>query len=161
MGLRTEAEVRDAARAVAAAVRAGAPAARLEGLLVAQRLRPVAEVMLGARHDPLFGTVVVVALGGVAVELHAISAVLTAPTTAARVRDKLGPLGVLKLLGGWRGRPVVDPEPLIQTIVRFAALAASLGPTLHTLEINPLMVGPDGVFAADAVVEMAPHSEGD
>ena len=162
VGLRSEGEVRDAVAAIEAAVAAKAPAARREGLLVARRLRPVAEVMLGARFDPVFGAVVVVGLGGVAVELNPVSAVLVAPTTAERVRQRLEALGVLKLLGGWRGAPVVDAGPLVDTVVRFAALAAALGPALHTLEINPLMATVDGVFAADAVVEFAhPTTRGD
>jgi len=152
VGLRSEAEVREAHDAILAAVARLAPQARREGILVARRLDPLAEVILGARHDPVFGTVLVLGLGGVAVELHARTAVLTAPTTAGRVHGCLEALGVLKLLGGWRGRPVVSPRPLIDVVLRFAEMAAALGPRLGHLEINPLMVTADGVAAADAVV---------
>ena len=48
----------------------------------------------------------------------------------------------------------IDAAPLIDTVLRFAALAAALGPRLRTLEINPLMVTEDGIAAADAVVEL-------
>jgi acetate---CoA ligase (ADP-forming) len=156
VGLRTEEEVRAACRAIEDSVAAHAPQARREGLLVARRLSPRAEIMLGARDDPGFGPLVVVGLGGVAVELEARTLVLTAPTTAERVRDRLERLGVLKRLGAWRGQPAIDPAELVETVVRFAALAAALGPRLATLEINPLMVTMDGVAAADAVVEIAP-----
>ena len=108
--------------------------------------------MLGARHDPVFGPVIVVGLGGVAVELHARTAVLPAPTHEAAVREKLHELGLMKLLGGWRGRPAVDAQPLVETVLRFSRLAAALGPRIEAMEINPLMVTPDGVMAADAVL---------
>jgi hypothetical protein len=111
--------------------------------------------MLGARHDPSFGPLVVVGLGGVAVELEPRTAVLTAPTTPQRVRERLDALGILKRLQAWRGQPAVDPQPLIDAVVHFAALAAALGPRLRTLEINPLMVTDSMVAAADAVVEIA------
>ncbi len=152
VGLRSEQEVREAYDAIVASVTRLAPQARRQGVLVARKLDPLAEVMLGARHDPVFGTVIVLGLGGVAVELHARTAVLTAPTTAGRVHACLAELGILKLLGGWRGRPAVDAQPLVDTVLRFAEMAAALGPCLGTLEINPLMVTTEGVAAADAVV---------
>ncbi len=155
VGLRSEDEVRQVFAEIESSVAAKAPQARREGMLVARKLSPRAELMLGARWDEGFGPLVVLGLGGVAVELDARTLVLTAPTTAARVRQSLDQLGIAKRLGAWRGQPAIDTQPLIDTVVRFAALAAALGPRLRTLEINPLMVGEDGVAAADAVVELA------
>lgn len=151
IGLRSEQELRDAYDGILTSVNRLAPQARQQGMLVARKLDPLAEVMLGARYVPAFGTVVVLGLGGVAVELHPRTAVLMAPTSAERVRAHLGELGVLKLLGGWRGRPLVDAQPLVDAVLRFADLAVALGPSLGTLEINPLMVTTEGVAAADAV----------
>jgi len=159
VGLRSEAEVREACAAVEAAVAAQAPRARREGLLVARRLNPRVELMLGARWDPSFGTLVVLGLGGIAVELEPRTTVLTAPTTRERVQARLQALGVLRRLGAWRGHAAIDATPLVDTVLRFAALAAALGPRLRTLEINPLMVTDDGIAAADAVVELGPPSD--
>lgn len=152
LGMRTEQEVRDAYEGIVSSVARLAPQARQQGVLVARMIEPLAEVMLGARYDPVFGAVIVLGLGGVAVELHPRTAVLMAPASAERVRAQLSELGVLKLLGGWRGRPVADVQPLIDTVLRVSELAAALGPSLGTLEINPLMVSTKGVAAADAVV---------
>ena len=154
VGLRDEAEVREACAAIQAAVAAQAPQARREGLLVARRLQPRVELMLGARWDPSFGPLVVLGLGGVAVELEPRTTVLTAPTTRERVQARLQSLGVLRRLGAWRGHAAIDAAPLVDTVLRFAALAAALGPRLRTLEINPLMVCEDAIAAADAVVEL-------
>lgn len=155
VGLRDEDELRQAVAAIEADVARLAPQARREGLIVARRLKPRAELMLGARWDPGFGTVVVLGLGGVAVELEPRTTVLTTPTTPERVRARLDSLGVLRRLGAWRGHAAVDAAPLVETVMRFAALAQALGPRLATLEINPLMVTEDGVAAADAVVEIS------
>ena len=154
VGLRDEAEVREACESITASVAAKAPQARREGLLVARRLQPRVELMLGARWDPSFGPLVVLGLGGVAVELEPRTTVLTAPTTRERVQARLQSLGVLRRLAAWRGHAAIDAAPLIDTVLRFAALAAALGPRLRTLEINPLMVTDDGIAAADAVVEL-------
>jgi len=152
IGLRSEQEIREAYDGIVGDVARMAPHARQQGVLVARKLSPLAELMLGARHDPVFGAVIVLGLGGVEVELHPRTAVLTAPTTAGRVRTQLDALGVSKLLGGWRGRPKGDVDALVDVVLRFATLAAALGPRLGTLEINPLMVTVDGISAADAVV---------
>lgn len=152
VGMRSEQEVRDAYEGIVSSVARLAPQARQQGVLVARMIEPLVEVMLGARYDPVFGAVIVLGLGGVAVELHPRTAVLMAPASAERVRAQLAELGVFKLLGGWRGRPVADVQPLIDTVLRVSELAAALGPSLGTLEINPLMVSTEGVAAADAVV---------
>jgi acyl-CoA synthetase (NDP forming) len=154
VGLRSEQEVRDAFEDIDASVRRQAPQARREGMLVARKLSPRLEVMLGARWDASFGPLVVVGVGGVAVELDARTLVLTAPTAPQLVRDRLERLGLLKRLQAWRGHAAIDPAVLVETVVRFAALAAALGPRLRTMEINPLMVTADGVAAADAVIDI-------
>lgn len=150
-----EAGIRAAVAAIDESVTRLAPTARRAGWLVARQLSPVAEVMLGARFDPAFGPVIVLGLGGVAVELFGRTAVLLAPTEPGRVLDQLGRLGILTLLDGWRGGPRVAPQALVDTILAFARLAAALGPRLQTLEINPLLVTADGVAAADAVISLA------
>jgi acyl-CoA synthetase (NDP forming) len=156
VGLRSEAELREAFAAIEASVATRAPRARREGMLIARMREPRVELMLGARWDPEFGSLVVVGLGGIAVELEPRTAVLTAPTTSARVSARLGALGVLRRLGAWRGHPAIDPMTLIDAVVRFAALAAALGASLRTMEINPLMVDEDGIAAADAVIDTGP-----
>ncbi|MDM0047102.1 acetate--CoA ligase family protein [Variovorax dokdonensis] len=154
VGPRSDAEVREACRAIGESVACRAPQAAREGLLVARLLKPRVELMLGARHDPVFGPIVVVGLGGVAVELHAKTFVLSAPAAASRVRELLGRLGVSTLMGAWRGQAVIDDASLVQAVLRFSQLAAGLGASLRSLEINPLMVCDDGVFAADSVIEI-------
>jgi len=154
VGPRSEAEVREAYTAIEAAVSEHAPQARREGMLVARKLAPRLELILGARHDDAFGTLVVLGRGGVAVELEARTLLSFAPCRHDRVREQLGRLGVLKLLAGFRGQPAMNPGPLIDLVVRFSELAARLGSALKSMEVNPLMVTDDGVYAADAVVEI-------
>lgn len=155
VGMRTEQEIRQACADIEASVATQAPHARREGFLVARRLSPRVEVMLGARWDDNFGSLIVLGLGGVAVELDAHTAVLTAPVAPERVRKCLDDLGVLNRLKAWRGHPAIEPHKLIEIVVRFASLAAALGPRLHAMEINPLMVTDELVAAADAVVDIS------
>ena len=55
------------------------------------------------------------------------------------------------LLVGYRGRPVVDIDRLIEIIIRFSYLIADY-PEVRELDINPLVVSPDGMIALDARV---------
>lgn len=154
VGPRTEAEVREAYAAIEEAVARLAPQARREGMLVARKLQPQLELILGARHDKNFGPVVVLGRGGVDVELDAHTALMLAPCNPQRVHEQLARLGILQRMSGHRGQAVIDPAPLIELVLRFSALAARIGPALRSMEVNPLMVTPEGVYAADAVVQI-------
>lgn len=59
----------------------------------------------------------------------------------------------LASMSGWRARPWIDPAPLVRAVVRFSEIVAHMGASLETMEVNPLMVTQDGVFAAGAVVQ--------
>jgi acetyltransferase len=58
-----------------------------------------------------------------------------------------------RLLQGFRGSPKGDIDALTQTLVQVSQLAVNLEGNLSELDINPLMVLPEGqgVKAADAL----------
>ena len=154
LNMRTPEDAGAAFDSIRANVARLAPQARFEGVLVARMVKPVIECMAGARLDPVFGPIVAFGLGGTEVEWLNRVAVATAPVSPARVKALLGQLGILQRLDGWRGGPVISPEPLIAAICSMGHLAAAAGSRLVSIEVNPLMVTPDGVFAADAVVQL-------
>jgi acetyltransferase len=59
-----------------------------------------------------------------------------------------------RLLHGFRGQPATDVDALAHTLAQVSQLAVNLEGTLGELDINPLMVLPEGrgVKAADALV---------
>ncbi len=61
-------------------------------------------------------------------------------------------LRVSELLAGHRGRPAVATDGLVSAVVAFARLAHELGDVLEAVDVNPLVVHPDGVVAVDALV---------
>lgn len=135
-------------------VRRHAPQARIEGMVVARMVRPVLECVVASRVDPVFGPVLTFGLGGTDVEWHQRIALATAPITPERVRTLLQRLDLPRRLDGWRGGPRVTTDALVACICAIGQLAASAGQALHSLEINPLMVNEDGVFAADALIQL-------
>lgn len=111
----------------------------------------VVEMLIGARHDPCFGPTVAVGLGGVEAELWRDVRVELAPVDRPVAAAMVDGLRSRALLRGWRGRPPVHTDALVDAVVAVSeAIAAN--PHLTDLEINPLRVGVDGVLAVDALI---------
>ncbi|HKC83189.1 MAG TPA: acetate--CoA ligase family protein, partial [bacterium] len=147
LGLTSPAEVAAAARDMAAALFPSAAGARLEGFVVQETVTGIAEVIVGARGDPQLGPVVLVGLGGIAVEILKDVALASAPVSAERARAMLDSLVAAPLFTGARGRPPLDVDAVVEAVVRVSWLAADLGARLVDLEVNPLIVARAGAGA--------------
>lgn len=67
-------------------------------------------------------------------------------------RSAIEELKVSALPRGIRGRPPVDLDSVAQTVSRFGAISRALKDLVAEIDVNPLMAGPDGVTAVDALV---------
>jgi acetyltransferase len=115
------------------------------------------QVILGVIRDPDFGPVVVFGSGGILVEVLKDSMLRLPPVSRVEAFRMIhGTRGVALLLG-FRGKPPADMEALADVIVRVSQLALDLGDLIVALDINPLLVLPEGkgVCAVDALVEIA------
>ena len=110
------------------------------------------EIGLGALDDPAFGPVVMVAAGGTLIELFRDSAVALAPFGSDEALALLRSLRVAPLLQAQRGRPAADLEHLAETIARFSLLAAELAGSYSQIDVNPVIAGPRGAVAVDALI---------
>lgn len=143
LGLRTAAEVEEAAAELEAAIAARAPDATIEGFLVQEMVEGV-EIILGAREDPLYGPMILVGAGGILVELVRDVAIRLLPIGPDDARAMLAELEVSKLLAGFRGRPAADVEALVAAICGLSDLYLAHRGRLAELEINPLIVLAEG-----------------
>ena len=145
--------VRSAFEAMMETVRRTAPGARLEGVTVQRMVRSDdgIEMILGVKKDPTFGTVVMAGMGGIAAEIYKDRSIGFPPLNERLARRMLDELRMRPLLHGYRGRPAVAVDKLVETLVRLSYLAADF-PEIAELDINPLLVTPDGVIALDARV---------
>jgi acyl-CoA synthetase (NDP forming) len=150
----------EGAAAAEGAARAGAAAAegaghRPSGFLV-QRMAPAGEEMLvGVVGDPLFGPVVACAAGGVTAELTGDVAVRITPLTEADAKEMIRSLRTFPLLDGYRGRPKADVEALEEVLLRTSALVQAHSEVAE-MDLNPVIVGPDGAVIVDARVRIEP-----
>ena len=127
------------------------PEARIDGATVQPMVVDKAglEMILGFRKDPVFGTVIMAGLGGTAVEMFRDRALDFPPLNERLARRMLESLRVYPLLQGYRGRPGVNMERLIEVMIRLSYLAADY-PQIAELDVNPLLVGPHEIVVLDA-----------
>jgi acyl-CoA synthetase (NDP forming) len=121
-------------------------------VLVAAVARPGVELALGVVHDAQFGPLVMVAAGGVLVEVLGDRRFALPPVDHRRALAMLDRLAVRRLLGGVRGAPPADLDAVADAVVNLSTVAVDLGPSLAALDVNPLIAGPDGCVAVDALV---------
>ncbi|MBA4329826.1 MAG: GNAT family N-acetyltransferase [Polaromonas sp.] len=138
------------------------PQARVLGFTVqAMARRPGAhELIVGIAADPVFGPVMLLGEGGVAVELHKNHAVALPPLNARLARDMVAASRLAPLLAGYRGRPPADQAALLATLLKVSQMACELA-WLAELDINPLLVDQHGVLALDARVRLRPLVPGE
>jgi hypothetical protein len=110
------------------------------------------EVSVGVVRDATFGPLVVVAAGGVLVELLADRALAGPPVSRAGALRLLDALRIRPLLDGWRGAPAADVAALTEVIVGFSRLATELGDALEAVEANPVIASASGAIAVDVLV---------
>lgn len=114
----------------------------------------VAELIVGVGRDPQFGPYLTLGAGGIFVELLRQVEQLLLPTSRAAVERALGRLAVDRLLAGWRGKPAGDRAAVVDTVLAVARFAERHAARLAELDVNPLIVLPTGVVAADALIRM-------
>jgi acetyltransferase len=123
------------------------PAAMVQGGYVQQMLKGAVELIVGVVRDPQFGPLVMAGTGGTRVEVTRDVAFDLAPLSARQARDLLNQTAAGKLLAGFRGAPPADLDAAVDVIVRLAQIMVDL-PEIAEIEINPLMVMPQGEGAA-------------
>jgi len=127
------------------------PEALIEGITVQKMIsgKDSVELILGIKKDNVFGTVLMVGMGGITAELFADRALGFPPLNERLARRMIESLKIYPLLSGYRGSAPKNVERLIQTLIRLSYLAADF-PEIAELDINPLLVTPDDVVALDA-----------
>ncbi len=124
-----------------------------------ERMAPVSdgvELLLGSRHDPRFGPVVAIGLGGVYTELLDDFAVGLAPMDEQEAELLMRSLRGAPLLLGARGRPPLDLAAAAGAAAALSNLAAA-HPEISEIEVNPLLVLEQGVIGLDArIIRAAP-----
>ncbi|MEI6455797.1 MAG: bifunctional acetate--CoA ligase family protein/GNAT family N-acetyltransferase [bacterium] len=155
LNLGTEKMVRAAHERIMESAKTKRPDARIEGVTV-QKMVPAkdaVELILGIKKDNVFGTVLMVGMGGITAELFADKALGFPPLNERLARRMIESLKIYPLLKGYRGSPPKNIDKLIQVLIRLSYLAADY-PEIVELDINPLLVTTGEVIALDARIAL-------
>lgn len=152
-GVKLDLRDEDAVAAAYAAIRKateGEPG--VTGVTIQPMVKAGVEMLVGARRDPQFGPLVVFGFGGTLVEVMGDVAVRLAPVSPAEVRLALEGLRMRKVLDGVRGNPPCDIDAYCDLVARVSRLVADLGEEVAEIDVNPVILGPTGGIAVDALV---------
>ncbi len=132
-------------------VRLKRPDAKVEGITVQKMVaeKDAVELILGIKKDSVFGTILMVGMGGITAELFQDKALGFPPLNERLAMQMLESLKIYPLLKGYRGSPAKNIDRLIQILIRLSYIAADY-PEITELDINPLLVTTGDVVALDA-----------
>nr|NQU92339.1 bifunctional acetate--CoA ligase family protein/GNAT family N-acetyltransferase [Bacteroidota bacterium] len=129
------------------------PDSRIDGISVQKMIdtRDSVEFILGIKKDPIFGTVILVGMGGTEAELIRDQRLEFPPLNERLANQMIESLKIYPLLKGYRGRAPKNINKLVESMIRLSYLAADY-PEIEELDINPIIVTQHDVVALDARV---------
>lgn len=149
LGLRGEEDVVAAYRAMADALKTSEPAVLVQPMAAGE-----AELVAGISHDPLFGSLVMLGLGGVHTDIFGDRTYRLVPLTEHDADRMWRSLRAAPLLTGYRGSTPVNTDAIADLVLRLGRLADEL-PEVAELDLNPIIVSASGAVVVDAKMRLA------
>ena len=131
----------------------------IQGWLIEEMIPTGREMVIGGIHDPQFGPMIMVGLGGIFVEVLKDIAFRICPITEAEARDMIGELRGAALLDGVRGEAAVDKQALVDALLKIGGsdgLMLESAGEIAEIDLNPIIVSQKGAMAADARIILSP-----
>lgn len=132
-----------------------APDAQVDGVMAEEMVGgDFLEAIVGVTRDPSFGPIIMCGLGGIYVEVMKDVAQSLAPISKVEALEMINSLKSSKIFYGFRKTFSYDIDAFANMLVKISQLAMELGDQWTDLEINPLIVRPEGmgVMALDGVL---------
>ncbi len=150
LGISSEAELRDEYQKMMDRVRAFCPLCTLKGVTVQKMVEKIDyEVILGAKKDEDFGSIILFGMGGIGVQIFQDFSIGLPPLNQALARKLMEETRVYRLLQGYRGKPPANLEKLEQIVLNFSNLVADF-PEIAEMDINPIALTDGKAVALDA-----------
>jgi acyl-CoA synthetase (NDP forming) len=153
LNITDEAALRTAWDAMMISVKHAAPDVELAGALVEKMSPKGIELMVGAKRDAGWGTVLLLGLGGIWVEALGDVQLLPGGASEELIHESLSKLRSAKLLSGVRGAPPADVDAVVQVVRAIGRIMQTM-PHVMEIDVNPLMVHGEGqgATALDALI---------
>ena len=121
-------------------------------VLLSQMVGKGTEVGLGIINDPQFGPLVMVAAGGILIELLSERSVGLAPVSTKEADELISSLKLNKLINGARGLAAGNRQALVEIIAALSVMAFELKDCIQEIDINPVIVNQRSAIAVDALI---------
>jgi acyl-CoA synthetase (NDP forming) len=127
---------------------------RIDGVLIQEMAQKGVELIIGMKRDASFGPVIMFGLGGIFVEVFKDVAFRVPPLSLPDAWEMIGEIKGSKLLNGYRGAEKMDIDAIASALLSVANLSLDLGEEIRELDINPLIVYPQGkgIRVVDALI---------
>ena len=143
VGLKNDAEVKDAFNLILSNVKDRHPNADIKGILVQEMITKSRETILGSKQDKLFGPLLMFGLGGIYVEILKDVNFRLAPISEPEAKDMVNSIKTIDLLKGARGERPSDLSSIVDCLLRLSQLVVDF-PEIEEFDINPLLVLEEG-----------------
>lgn len=144
LGIKSKNELVSNYKSLIESVKKYNPNARIKGVLVQEMLLAGEEVIIGIKKDVQFGPTILFGMGGIFVELFKDYSLRLAPVSHKDALEMVQETKCFKVLNGFRNKPKYDLDKLADVLVRISLFAADFESLISELDINPLMVYPEG-----------------
>lgn len=139
---------------IVANAQAAVPEARIAGVAVQHMAPAGTEVIVGVTTDPQFGPVVMFGLGGIMVEVLKDVTFRVVPLEERDAAQMIEEIKGKAILDGVRGQPPLDKAAVRNVLLKVSEFVMS-NPDVRELDLNPLLVYPQGAIAVDARIVIA------
>ncbi len=152
-GLDSAQAVKDTYKAIIERAHKAKPDAKIDGIYVQKMVTDIDyELILGAKKDKDFGSVILFGMGGIGVELLNDVSIGLAPLNQILARRMMEETKIYRALTkGLRNKKPVDMRLLEEIVVRFSSLIVDF-PEIAEMDINPLVAAGGKFCVLDARV---------
>ncbi len=131
-------------------VKESAPKAKIAGMTVQRMIEKIDyEMILGAKKDKDFGSVILFGMAGIGVEIFKDFSIGLPPMNQTLARRLMEETEIYKMIQGYGQRPPADLRQLEQIIVSFSNLIVDF-PEIAEMDIDPLAISNGKAYAVDA-----------
>lgn len=150
LGISSEEELKDEYTKMMLRIREHCPAITVTGVTIQKMIERIDyEVILGAKKDEDFGSVILFGMGGIGVQIFCDYSIGLPPLNQALAKKLMEETRVYRLLQGYRGKPPADLHKLEQIILSFSNLITDF-PEIAEMDINPIALSNGDAYALDA-----------
>ena len=155
VGLNDMSEVGKAIHQMQIDVKNANPELRSDSFLLEKMLpKPLAELMVNIRQDSQLGMIMTLSSGGILIELFEDAVTIILPAFETEILKAINQLKISKILNGYRGSQTADKNSLVNGIKKIIDYAIENRYHIAEIEINPLFVYADEVYAVDVFTQV-------